>query len=517
VSNSYDAIVIGAGQNGLVAAALLAKSGRRVVVVESQDTAGGSAAVREFHPGFKAGNAVHWSQPMDSGLAGELGLSLNGAAAIDPAVLTPLGDRALVLKHSVAATADEIRKFSPADAGRWDDFCQLTHKISGFLAYLYASAPPKLTSTAVADLFTLLGLGRKAKSLGKDDMIELLRVVPMAVAELLDDWFESDALKGTLGAAGITGLCQGPRSAGTAFLFLHHRVRRPIGVFRSAGAAHLGDQLLETVKKLGIMVRTTSPVARITTTNGQVSGVVLVNGEELVARQVLSTADPRRTMLTLVDPIHLMPDFTRAVQNIRYRGVAARIDLALGELPRFVGVDGPELLKGLISISPSLDYLEKAYDDAKHGGVSRAPYLEAVIPSLRDGSLAPAGKHVMSVWMQYAPYHLKQGTWDGAARAALGDRVIKCLGEYAPNLPGAVLAQQVMTPLDFEQQLGATEGSLGQGELALDQMLFMRPVAGWGNYRTPIEGLYLGGAGSHPGPGLPGAAGRLAAKEMLKS
>ena len=517
MSNSYDAIVIGAGHNGLVAAALLAKAGRRVVVVEGQDSAGGSAQVREFHPGFKAGNAVHWSQPMDGGLAGELGIPVNGAPVSDPAVLTPLGDRALVLKHSVSATVEEIRKFSPADAGRWEEFCQLTHKLSGFLAYLYASPPPRLTSTAVADLFTLLGLGRKAKSLGKDDMIELLRVVPMAVAELLDDWFENDALKGTLGAAGITGLCQGPRSAGTAFLFLHHRVRRRLGVFRSAGPADAGTLLLETVKKLNLTIRTSAPVARIATNNGQVSGVVLVNGEELVARQVLSTADPRRTMLSLVDPINLTPDFTRAVQNIRYRGVAARIDLALGELPRFRGVDSQELLKGLISISPSLDYLEKAYDDAKHGGVSRSPYLEAVIPSLGDASLAPAGKHVMSVWMQYAPYHLKQGSWDSAARAALGDRVVKCLGEYAPNLPGLVLARQVLTPLDFEQQLGATEGSLGQGELALDQMLFMRPVAGWGNYRTPIEGLYLGGAGSHPGPGLPGAAGRLAAREMLKS
>ncbi|MEP7324543.1 MAG: NAD(P)/FAD-dependent oxidoreductase [Gemmatimonadota bacterium] len=517
MSNSYDAIVIGAGQNGLVAAALLAKSGRRVVVVESQDAPGGSARTREFHPGFKAGNAVHWSQPMDSGLAGELGIPLNGAVPIDPAVLTPLGDRALVLKHSVAETAEEIRKFSPADAGRWEEFCQLTNKISGFLAYLYASAPPRLTSTAIGDLFTLLGLGRKAKSLGKEDMVELLRVVPMAVAELLDDWFDSDALKGTLGAAGITGLCQGPRSAGTAFLFLHHRVRRPLGVFRSAGSAEIGPQLVEVVKKLSINVRTSSPVVRITTTNGQVSGVVLVNGEELVARQVLSTADPRRTMLTLVDPINLMPDFTRAVQNIRYRGIAARVDLALGELPKFRGVEGQELLRGLISISPSLDYLEKAYDDAKHGGVSKSPYLEAVIPSLHNASLAPAGKHVMSVWMQYAPYHLKSGSWDSAARSALGDQVIGCLGEYAPNLPGSVLAQQVLTPLDFERQLGATEGSLGQGELALDQMLFMRPVAGWGNYRTPIDGLYLGGAGSHPGPGLPGAAGRLAAKEMLKS
>lgn len=517
MSNSYDAIVIGAGQNGLVAATLLAKAGRRVVVVEGQDVAGGSAAVREFHPGFRAGNAAHWSQPMDGTLAGELGISVNGSPAADPAVLTPLGDRALVLKHTIPATIEEIRKHSPADAGRWDEFCQLTQKLSGFLAYLYGSAPPRLTSTAIVDLFSLLGLGRKARSLGKDDMIELLRVVPMAVAELLDDWFENDALKGTLGAAGITGLCQGPRSAGTAFLFLHHRVRRPAGVFRSAGSVDIGDRLIAAVKGAGITLRTGSPVARIATANGQVSGVVLVNGEELVARQVLSTADPRRTMLTLVDPIHLEPDFTRAVENIRYRGVAARIDLALGELPRFRGAEGQELLQGLISISPSLDYLEKAYDDAKHGAASRAPYLEAVIPSLRDASLAPAGKHVMSVWMQYAPYHLKQGSWDAAARTALGERVIKCLGEYAPNLPGAVLAQRVLTPLDFEQQLGATEGSLGQGELALDQMLFMRPVAGWGNYRTPIEGLYLGGAGCHPGPGLPGAAGRLAAKEMLKN
>lgn len=517
MSQTYDAIVIGAGQNGLAAAALLAKAGRKVLVLEGQAGAGGSAGLREFHPGFKSSNALHWSQPMPQGVASDLGISINGVSSADPAVVTPLGDRCLVLRQDVSATGDEIRKFSPADAAKWDEFCKLTHKLAGFLAHLYDSAPPRLTSTAVADLFTLLGLGRKARSLGKDDMIELLRVVPMSVAELLDDWFETDGLKGTLGAAGITGLCQGPRSAGTAFLMLHHMVGRPLGVFRSAGGADLTQQLLQVATRQNITIRTSAPVARIATREGQVSGVVLNTGEELVSRQVLSTADPRHTMLGLVDPTELSPDFTRAVQNIRFRGVAARVDLALGELPRFRGVESDELLRGLVSISPSLDYLERAYDDAKHGRVSKAPYLEAVIPSLRDPALAPAGKHVMSVWMQYAPYHLKQGSWDAAARSALGDKVVSCLAEYAPNLAGAVIGRQVVTPLDMEQQLGATEGSLGQGELALDQMLFMRPLAGWGHYQTPIEGLYLGGAGSHPGPGIPGAPGRLAAKEMLKS
>jgi phytoene dehydrogenase-like protein len=366
---------------------------------------------------------------------------------------------------------------------------------------------------------TLLGLGRRVRGMGKPDMIELLRVLPMSVAELLDDWFETDVLKGVLGAGGITGIAQGPRSAGTAFVMLHHQVGNPAGVVRGGGirpggAGGLSVRLAAAAQALGVGIRTGAGVARIVVKEGRATGVVLENGEEMSAAQVVSTADPRRTMLGMVDPTELAPEYTRAVQNIRHRGVCAKVNLALGELPRFTGADESQL-RGVISISPSLDYLERAHDDAKYGAVSRAPYLEAVIPSLAEPALAPPGRHVMSVWMQYAPYRLKEGRWDAASREALGDRVVECLAAYAPNLRSSVIDREVMTPLDFEDAYGVPEGNLYHGEMGLDQILFMRPVPGWGHHRTPIAGLFLGGSGTHPGGGIAGGSGRLAARELL--
>jgi phytoene dehydrogenase-like protein len=522
---SYDVIVIGAGQNGLVAAAYLAKAGRRVLVLESREVIGGTHATEEIHRGFRVDTAFHRAGWLDESIATDLGLgnsSLERLAA-DPAVFVPLGDGGFALPWSPAAAATEIRKHSPSDAGKWEDFSRLVRKLSGFLEHVYGAAAPQLTSTRVVDLLALLGLGRRVRGMGKTDMIELLRILPMSVAELLDDWFETDVLKGAIGAGGITGIFQGPRSAGTAFVMLHHQVGAREGAFRSGGLLRggggaLAASLLKAATGFGAEIRTGAAVVKVRIKNGEATGVMLGSGGEIAAKQVLSTVDPRRTLLGLVEPIELEPEFTRAVQNIKYRGIVAKVNLALGELPRFSGANGDDrLLRGVISLSPSLDYLERAYDDAKHGGVSRAPYLEAVIPSLEDPSLAPAGKHVMSVWMQYAPYHLKQGTWDAAAREALGDRIIESLGALAPNLPASIIHRQVLTPLDLETTYGVTEGNLYHGEQTLDQILFMRPVPGWAHYRTPIGGLFLGGSGNHPGPGIVGGAGRLAVREMLKT
>jgi phytoene dehydrogenase-like protein len=380
--------------------------------------------------------------------------------------------------------------------------------------------PPQLTSTRATDLLTLLGLGRRIRGMGKADMIEFLRVLPMSVAELLDDWFESDPLKGALGAGGVTGILQGPRSAGTAFVMLHHQVGNPVGLFRGGslrrgGTGSLSARLALAAKGLGAEIRTGTRVARIRTVDGRAVGVTLDNGDEISGRQILSTADPRHTMLGMVDPLELAPEYARSVQNMRFRGVSAKINLALSELPRFDGV-APESLKGLMSVSPDLDYLERAYDDAKHGQVSRRPYLEAVIPTLDDPSMAPAGRHVMSIWMQYAPYQLKS-SWGSASREALGDLVVNCLTDLAPNLKSAVIHREVLTPYDLAEKYQVTEGSLYQGEMGLDQILFMRPVPGWGHHRTPVQQLYLGGSGTHPGGGIIGGAGRLAAREMLKA
>ncbi len=521
-SSSYDVVVIGAGHNGLVAASYLARAGKRVLVVEARPEVGGVHATEEFHPGFRVDTALHQSGWLDPALAEDLSLGTGQQSLLEPDVscLALTDDGALLLRRGIDPTAAELRRHSSADAGKWADFCRLAQKLTGFLQYAYGLTPPQLTSSRPADLWQLLGLGRRVRGMGKEDMVEFLRVLPMSVAELLDDWFEYDGLKGALGAAGITGILQGPRSAGTAFVMLHHRVGNPAGVFRGGslrrgGAGTMSALLREAAVHLGVEVRTGARVERVRTDGGGVTGVVLQGGDDIAARQVVSTVDPRQTMLAMVDPANLAPEYLRALANIRYRGVAAKVNLALGELPHFTGVSGEDALHGVISLSPSLDYLEQAYDDAKHGRTSRRPYIEAVIPSLADPSLAPAGRHVMSVWMQYAPYRRKDG-WDAAARESLGDLVVASLAERAPNLKGAVLARQVLTPADLAERYSVTEGSLYHGEMGLDQILFMRPVPGWGHHRTPVRRLYLGGSGTHPGGGIVGGAGRLAAKAMLK-
>jgi phytoene dehydrogenase-like protein len=521
---AYDVIVIGAGHNGLVAAAYLAKAGKRVLVLEARPEIGGTQSTEEFYPGFKVDTAFHQSGWLDPALASDLSLGSATESVLTPdaAVLNLTDDGHFLLRRGIRESTEEIRKHSATDAGKWEAFSRLMNKLNGFLQHVYGVTPPQLTSTRPGDLWNLLGLGRRVRGMGKADMIEFLRILPMSAAELLDDWFETDGLKGALGAAGITGIMQGPRSAGTAFVMLHHQVGNPVGLFRAGslrrgGTGSLSHRLAQAARGFGAEISTGRRVARIRTVDGRVVGITLENGDEIAAGQVISTVDPRYTMLGMIEPTELAPEYVRAVQNIRYRGVSAKIHLALSELPRFTGIEGnDQLLRGVISLSPDLNYLEKAYDDAKHGRVSNRPYLEAVISTLEDPSLAPAGRHVMSVWMQYAPYRMN-GEWNSDAREALGDRVVDCLAERAPNLKSAIVARQVLTPRDLAERYGVTEGNLYQGEMGLDQILFMRPVPGWGHHRTPITQLFLGGSGTHPGGGIVGGAGRLAAREMLKT
>jgi phytoene dehydrogenase-like protein len=522
---SHDVIVVGGGVNGLVGAAYLAKAGRRVLVVESRPATGGLAITEEVTPGFRfdvCGHDAGWVFP---DIARDLGLASHGLELLVPeaSVFAPQPDgKSLVLWTDPAKTAQEITPFSPADAERWPGFTAQLAKFARFLEAVYAITPPHVPDPGPADLLTLLGLGRRLRGLGGRDMIELLRVLPMSCAEWLDDQFQSDALKGAVGAGGITRILQGPRASGTAFVLLHHHVGRPAGHVRAAhlvkgGVGRLGVALAAAAKGFGAEIRTAAPVREIVLKDGRAAGVVLASGEQLAARFVVSSADPMRTFFGMVDAAALGPEFLRAVRNIKFCGSVATVNLGLAELPRFTARpgDGPHL-RGAITIAPSLEYLERAYDDAKHGGVSRRPYLEARIPTLHDSTLAPSGKHIMTVQMQYAPYHLKTGTWDGGARDALADLVIDTLTEYAPNIKSAVLHRHVVTPKDLEERYGLTEGSAYHGELTLDQVFFMRPVAGWARYRTPIDGLYLCGAGTHPGGGLAGASGRNAARELLR-
>jgi phytoene dehydrogenase-like protein len=524
MNDHYDAIVIGAGHNGLVTATYLAKAGHRVLVLERREMVGGAAVTEEVFPGFKFDMGPHCINRLHPTLVSDLQLGKHGLELLplDPAVFAPtLDSDHLLLWRKPELTIDSIRQLSEMDAKRWTGFATLVAKATGLLESIY-STPPDVLSKKKKDVWELMKMAGRLRRLGARDMTEVLRILPMTAVELLDEWFETDLLKGTLGAVGITGICQGPMAAGTAFLFLHHHVGARQGLLRAplrvrGGTGGLSRALESAARSAGVEVRTNAWVERIVTDAGKATGVALVDGEQIDGSRVISNADPKRTLCDLLDPSNLDPDFLRRVLNIKFRGVCARVNLALGELPEFTCVpgEGPHL-HGLISISPSLKYLERAFDDAKYGEPSREPYLEAVIPSLTDPSLAPAGKHVMSILVQYAPYHLKHGIWDDAKRDALGDQVVKTLAAYAPNIESAILHRQVLTPLDLEAVFRLTEGNIYHGEMTLDQLFFMRPVPGWARYRTPVEGLYLCGAGTHPGGGVTGVPGYNAAREILK-
>lgn len=525
MKNRYDAIVIGAGHNGLVTAAYLAKAGLAVLVLERRDVVGGTTVTEEVYPGFKFDSCAHgvgWLHPK---VTGDLQLLRHGLEILksNPTVFAPLpdGDH-LLLWQETKKTAEAIARFSQTDADKWGRFRAQLTRLAGFLQEVYTITPPHISALDRTDMLAMARLGGRLRWLGGKDMVELIRTLPMSVADFLNDWFETDVLKGTLGAGGITGIFQGPRAAGTAYVLLHHHIGDKDGGFRSTGLVrggigNLTRALAAAAQQYGAEIRTEAEVAQIHVKDGRAIRLSLASGDEIIARWVISNVDPRRTFLKLVDPQHFEPQFLWRVRNIKLRGGCAKVNLALGELPRFRGEHNDDsYLRAVISISPSLDYLERAYDDAKYGEPSQKPYLEVRIPSLTDPTLAPPNQHVMSIFVQYAPYHLREGTWDDARREALGDAVIETLAEYAPNIKDIILHRQVLTPLDLEEVYGLTEGNINHGELTLDQILFMRPVPGWAQYRTPIQNLYLCGAGTHPGGGVTCAPGYNAAREILK-
>ncbi len=524
MSAGWDAIVVGAGHNGLVAAAYLARAGHRVLVVERRTVIGGATVTEEFHPGFRADTGSHrflWLHPE---IERDLDLATHGLTLVrpDPAIFAPLPDgRALTLHADPEASRRSIAALSPRDAARWPAFVGRLARFAAFLRSLYDSPPPAMPPVSAAERWDLLRLAARARRLGATEMLELLRTLPMSVAELLDDWFETDGLKGALAGNAIVGLCQGPLASGTVFLLLHGLVGEgtPGGVVLPRGGMRtFVDALAAAAGRWGAVIRSGARVKQVRVENGRAVGVVLEDGEELRATRVLASPDPRVVFTQLLRPEVLDPDFRHAVRNLRYRGVCARVNLALDRLPDFScrPGHGPHLGSAIL-ISPSIRYLERAYDDAKYGRVSSEPYLEAIVPSVHDPSLAPSGRHVMSVLAQYVPYELQEDVWDAAARERLADRVIATLTAYAPDLPDAVLARQTLAPPDLEGRFGLSEGNIHHGEMALDQLLFMRPVPGWSDYRTPIDGLFVCGAGAHPGGGVSGIPGRNAALEVLRT
>ncbi len=516
MANNYDIIVIGAGHNGLTAAAYLARAGQKVLIVERREIVGGSVVTEEVWPGFKVDTLNHRGE-LRADIVRDLNLTQHGLEVMrtDAHLVAPQVDgSALALSANQARTVESIERFSKADARQWPAFVALMSKVAGFLNDVYAAPFPRVPKVDPAEGAWLAQLGLKLRGLGKKDMMEALRVLPMSLVELLDEWFESDALKGALGAQGVHGLAQGPMSAGTAFLLLHHWANHngPFKATAKGGLGQITQALASAAKAFGAEIRTNAEVARICVNDGKATSVMLASGEEIHARRIISNADPRRTFLGLVGPLELDPHFVWAVQNIKLRGCVAKVNLALDGLPGFKSASETNALRGTIVISPSLKYLERAYDAAKYGDYSKQPYLEATLPTLSDPSLAPPGKHILSVHMQFAPYKGETKDW----RLEIEKVVIETLSQYAPNLQSLVSNSQVLTPHDLETRFGLTEGNLYHGEMMLDQILFMRPVSGWAQYRTPIDHLYLCGAGTHPGGGVTGAPGRNAARQILK-
>ncbi len=521
---TYDAIIIGAGHNGLVTAAYLAQAGHRVLVLERRDNLGGAAATEEVFPGFKFNTGAHEAGLFRPEIIQALELERHGLRLMKShaAVFLPQPDgSAFTLWREAQKNLAEIARFSKADAEKYPAFLLRLRKLSEALNSIMLLTPPNVAQTNFEDLLSWAKAGLKIKGLGKKEMMEFLRVLPMPVTEFLNEWFDCAALKAVLGATGVAGSMQGPQASGTAFAMLYHLLGETNGGFRSSsfvrgGMGELSRALANAAEEYGAEIRTGAEVTRILTRDDQAAGVVLKNGEEISSRAVISNADPRRTFFDLVGAPNLGVQFVRRVRNIRFRGTTAKVNLALSGLPRFKSATAGEThLSGHILICPSLEYLERAYDDAKYGWYSSQPYLDVVIPTILDSSLAPDGKHVMSITMQYAPYHLKESHWD-EQREKLGDHIVAALAQYAPNLKELVLHRQVLTPLDWEREYFLTEGGEFHGQMGLDQLLFMRPVAGYAQYRTPIEGLYLCGAGTHPGGGVTGAPGLNAAREVVR-
>ena len=519
----YDAIIIGAGHNGLTAAAYLAKAGKKVFVLEKRHVIGGAAVTEEIYPGFKYSVCSYVVSLLRPEVIRELKLPDYDLEIVPlDSTFTPLpGGDYLFRCGDHARTRREIARHSSTDAEAYEEYGQLMVQMAMAVKPLLAMVPPEPTTWHPTDLLGMAKVASHFRALGEKRLYSLTKLMTMGSADFLDEWFETEPLKATMSASGIIGTFMGPRSPGTAYVLLHHYMGELDGAFRSwgfvrGGMGTISRVIAEAARHSGAEIRTEAGVDRVLIKNGRAYGVVLNNGEEIEAKVIVSGVDPKRTFLKMVEARHLDPEFVKQVSDFKIRGSSAKVNLALDALPNFTSMpgEGPHLA-GAISISPTLDYIERAYDEAKYGDFSRRPYLDIIIPSRLDPSTAPPGKHVMSIFVQYAPYHLKEGEWP-EKREALGDAVVDTLSEYAPNLKSIILHRQVLTPWDLEQEFGLTEGNIFQGELTLDQLFFLRPIPGWAKYRTPIRNLYLCGACTHPGGGVMAASGRLAALEILK-
>jgi phytoene dehydrogenase-like protein len=541
VPQRYDAIVIGGGHNGLITAAYLARGGLKTVVLEKRHVLGGAAVTEEIFPGFRFSVFSYVVSLLRPEIIRDLDLPRHGLDILPldgtftplhegegrPAPIVPDGRKIgtgdyLWRVNDHGRTVRELRRWSKLDAEAYEEYGQLMVDMARFIKPILSIVPPDPASNDPRPLLPLGGLLRSFQRLTERQQAVFVQLMTMSAFDFLSQWFETDPLKATMSASGIIGTYQGIKSPGTAYVLLHHYMGEIDGAFRAwgipkGGTGGISNAIGSAARALGAEIRLEAPVARILTRDGRTTGVALDSGEELRADAVLSSLDVRRTFIDLLEPGSVDADFEAEVRRFKFRGSSGKVNMALDSLPSFAALPGPgEHLRGAISISPSTDDMERAYDDAKYGHWSRKPYIDIVIPTLVDPTMAPPGKHVMSCFVQYAPYHLADGlgTWDDN-REAFGDAVVNRIAEFAPDLPSKILHRNVQTPLDIERTTGLTEGNIFQGELSLEQLFFSRPVPGWARFRTPVRDLWLCGSSTHPGGGIMGANGRIAALELL--
>jgi phytoene dehydrogenase-like protein len=524
MTKTYDAIIIGGGHNGLTAAGYLAKAGRKVLVLEHRHLVGGAAVTEEIFPGFKYTVYSYVVSLLAPQVIQDLQLFKHGLDVTPlSGAFTPMENGNYIASYEdEARTLEEIRRHSKRDAEAYIEFSDMIYDLARAVQPILEMVPPDPVRPGLYGLRTFHDLGQHIKSLGKEKFYQLTKIMTMSAYDFLSEWFETDVLIATIASVGIIGAMLGPKSPGTAYVLLHYYLGEVDGQVsawgsQKGGTGGVSEAIASAARSFGAEIRCNAPVEQVIVKNGQAVGVALQNGDEIYGKIIVSACDPKVTFRKLVDDKELPSDFVDAIDNLKFRGSSGKVNLALDGLPDFPALKDKELMYGgMQEICPSTDYLEQAYDDAKYGDFSKRPFMGCIIPSTVDPSMAPPGKHVMSIFVQYAAYNMPVHGNRDQQREAFGNAVINTLAEFAPNIKELILHKQVITPWDIEQTLGITEGNISHGELTIDQLFFMRPTPGWARYRTPIRNYYQCSAGTHPGGGITGMPGRLAASEVMK-